>query len=291
MPTYPFDIVDILSSEREETGAVLLQIGDVINSRVIDSGCPFFQTAGIVSVPPPPVPGKSAMEAICLKTVDKDVIIATRDLRGSVIAGQLKQGEACVYATIGAARTMYKADGSVINFTTDDNTENGKSVYSGVTPVGFIRVSPFGKETFGERGYHLLHASGARIDCGSITIPGIPSTLNSYVSFSAQSVRIEGAAISLGTVAGVQEPIAKATTTLATFTAMSAALSAVSTALTVTAEHSALMTPLPGSVGPAGLLLTAMTNAVIAMSAAMSAMATELGVAAIALPSTSTTVV
>lgn len=276
MANYPFEIVDILAVNRDaNTGAVTLQTGDVLHQRVIDNNCPLWDSAGLRSIPAVPVPNaKKACQAVALKTVDADIVIATRDLRASAIEGLLKPSETCVYATTGQAASYYKLDGSVIDYTTDDNTATGHGVFQGVAPNGLIFDSPYGKRTFGARGYHLTTASGARIDVGGLSAPGVPPALNSYVALSAQSLRLEGAAISLGTVAGTPEPVAKATTLLSVLGALQAVIDLLAASTTGLVAGANPVTLTPGS--PLASAITAAHSAITAAAATLPSITTTV---------------
>lgn len=278
-----WDIHNVLGVTRADNGAPMLRLGDVHGEEGADENVPFFQTPGFVSIYAPPDAGKSAGEAIVFKTGGTDYAFAGRDVRALAIAGNLKDGESCAYASLGAARTLYKADGRVVNYTTDDNTDQGHAIYSSVETTGFVRVCPWGRETFDEKGYHLLHASGARVDLGGISgMPAPLSALSSYATISAQMVRIEGAAISLGTAVGIPEPVAKATTLYALLQAISATLSTVSTALA--------LVPAGTTPSPTAPPATALGTAITAATASVVALQGTITAALLTLPSASTQV-
>jgi hypothetical protein len=167
-----------------------------------------------------------------------------------------------------------KADGSVTLFTTTDGTFDGQSVYCEVAPDGVTMLTPWGKLSLKADGFHVLHASGARIDCGAIGgLPAPLDALSSYVKLAGALVQIEGSALALGSTAGLAEPAAKATTLLAVLTA-------VQTAVTAVNVLAAVVDPDP----------TTKATAAAASAAALTALATALSAAVLTLPASSTTV-
>lgn len=133
-----------------------------------------------------------------------------------------------------------KADGSVTLFTTTDGTVNGKSVYAQVRPDGFTFLGPWGKLAFDATGFHMLHASGARIDAGAISgLPAPLDTLGSYLKVQAAILQLEGAAISIGTTDGVPDQVAKSAALIAALQAIDASLIAIGSALSALGNGSA----------------------------------------------------
>jgi hypothetical protein len=154
------------------------------------------------------------------------------DPRPIALLPKIGKGESMQF---GAAANFVrcKADGTVTLFTTTDGAYNGNSVYCQVRQDGFRAVTPWGKIDLGSDGFHMLHASGARIDAGAIGGLVAPlDALGSYVSLSAAMVKLEGAVLALGTTDGTSEPLAKATSLQTVLVTIQAALTAIGTALT-----------------------------------------------------------
>lgn len=278
------DVHHVLRTTVTADGVVMLSIGDVKAGESFDEQVPLYSAAGFVSMPADPDAGVEAAEVVSLETSAGYIGIAVRDNRSAKIAGQMVAGETTVFASGSQACTIYKLDGSVTSFTTHDNTANGRSVYSSVSPTGFIRFMPHGKETFDEKGWHILHASGARIDLGAISgLPGPLSAMGSYVGMSAAIIRIEGSTISLGTSAGVVEPVAKANTLLSLLTSLQAEHTAMLNLTTAIAAT-------PAAIGTAPAVNPAVIAAFTALSSAMASTAGLLAAAVLSLPSASTTV-
>lgn len=197
---------------------------------------------------------------------------------------------------LGPKRNFVRCDseGRVSLFTTDDGTPTGKSVYFQVRPDGFRGVHPLFKFTLDKTGFHVVHASGARVDLGAVSgMPAPLDVLNSYAKLSAAMVQIEGSAISMGTATGTPDNVARATPTLANLDAIQAALVALvdvfaamvveigafaaPPTLPITGAHMAAL-----SAGITDALTTSVTPALAALTAALSA-------AHATLPSNSTT--
>lgn len=283
-PSDTFDVHHVLRTTVTEDGVVMLNIGDARSEVAADERVPLFQTPGVLSLPANPSPGTGGAEVMCLETSAGYIGMSVRDNRKSAIAGQTQPGETTVFASGSQACTLYKANGSVTQFTTHDNTANGRSVYSMVAPTGFTRFMPWGKETFDEKGFHVTHISGARIDLGAISgLPPPLDTLDSYASMSAKIIRIEGSTISLGTSAGVPEPIAKATTLLALLTSLQAEHTAMLNLATAIAAT-------PAAVGTAPAVNPAVIAAFTALNSAMASTAALLSAATLALPSAAVSV-
>lgn len=148
-----------------------------------------------------------------------------------------KPGETFFYGPTGSF-VRHHTDGRISLYTTDDATPIGRTVALALAPTGLTYNFPYGKQAFDATGFHVLHNSGARIDLGALG--GLPfplDTLASYVTLSAAIVRIEGSVISLGTAAGIAEPITKALS-LATeiFVPLALALEAVNASLVAIGE-------------------------------------------------------
>lgn len=194
-------------------------------------------------------------------------VIPLGDPRNLAKVPILKKGEAMMYGPAANFVRMH-LEGDVTTFASTDGTLNGKSVYSQVKPDGFLWFSPWGKQTFGATGFHMLHSSGARIDCGAIG--GLPAPLNalsSYAKISAAMVQIEGAMVAIGTASGVPDAIAKATPVIEAFTAIGSALTAIQAALVAMAP--ALTPGAPATA--AGTAIGAAGAAVVPAVAACSA--------------------
>jgi len=159
--------------------------------------------------------------------------------------------------------------GGISLFTTDDGTEQGRSVSLQVRKDGFRLVHPHIKCTFDGTGFHVLHSSGARIDLGAISgMPAPLDALSSYVKVSAAMLQLEASAVSIGAPDGTAQPIAKAGPTLNLFTSFNNTLTVIQAALVAVNALAGTMVP-TGATGAAataaGTALTALTTAMLAL--------------------------
>lgn len=132
--------LDILSSIRDAaTKSILLNLGNVIDEDPESGEAEYWQHVGFVSRPAKAktANGKAAAQAVVLRTGGRDAVVATRDLRGQEIAGQLAEGEVCLYAIgegEGQPRIILKADGSINLYTREGNTSTGQGMGIFVNP-------------------------------------------------------------------------------------------------------------------------------------------------------------
>lgn len=172
------------------TGAMLAQLGDATGAEADSDAAEIWQQAGIASLPAPPSSGTSSCQALAIRRTDRDIIFATCDKRATSTYGKLNPGETCVFATVGQARTLYKADGHVVDMTTSDNTPTGKTHTSSLGPDGFKVVTVFGGLSIDENGITLTLANGQ----GALTISpaGEVKLMGVLVSVLGQVVGIAG---------------------------------------------------------------------------------------------------
>jgi len=126
---------DVLGTVQDANGTILAQTGDVVAETVAGDGGEWWQQEGFVSRPADADSGSAACQAVTLNRGTFDVVIATRDLRGT--RPQVAPGETCVYArgphyqgptklllqddgttqtatlTVGSTQIVVKSDGSV----------------------------------------------------------------------------------------------------------------------------------------------------------------------------------
>jgi len=109
---------------------VLAQLGNVAGAGVPESDtAEWWQHDGFMSLPPTATPGASASETVTISRGGRDVVIASRDLRGQQLAGSMQPGETCLYAAgadgKGQSRILLKANGSINLYTRKGNTDSG----------------------------------------------------------------------------------------------------------------------------------------------------------------------
>lgn len=238
---------DILNSVVDSsTRKMLLQIGDVLKSRVDSRNVEHWQHSGFASRPSKPEPGKQAAQCIIMRNGDYDIAIATQDLRGLELYKNLGYGEAAVYAggELGKSqgRTVWKGDGSISHITTHDNTTDGQNVYLRTAPDGLSFVSPWGTMKFDKNGFHVVTASGASFKMGGIG--GLPAPLDmisSYATISAGTINNHATVIANGAGPG---------TPLASTPAIVAALQALQSEVQALASEIAAVNLAIGLAGP-----------------------------------------
>jgi hypothetical protein len=198
---YSIDVEDVLGTERDEkTGTVLVQLGDVAGEQATSQGAELWSPSGFASRPAAPTPGQEAAQALVMKTGSRDVCLGFRDVRAQQIYGNLEAGEACIYASSGQARVLCKADGSIVAYTTEDNTDTGRGVFMRLGPDGLRFEAPWGRITWDATGFHVIDHSGARFDMGGIGgIPSLgPLSISSYCTMSASLCHVDGESTLLG---------------------------------------------------------------------------------------------
>lgn len=266
--------VHVLFCEADKsTGAIIAHIGDAVSGESIDDQVPVWQTFGFLSMPAPWTKGTetvngvqqgvSAAEGVVIKTTGNDMLVAGRDNRAAYLAGLIKQGETSVFATGSQATTIYKLDGSIVHFTTHDNTNAGRSTYQAIQPNGRDFCFPWGRETFDDTGFHLSHESGISIDAGTIETPlPLLDGFNSYFTVEAHMVHFNCTFASIGPAVGIPDAVVKATPLAAILASIGTALEAINAAMAT------ITTTTPGA--------TAALESRAAVAAATSAISTSL---------------
>ncbi len=287
--TFPLIMVgmDVLKTFiSTKTDSILAQIGDVIGESVDVDSAEWWQHVGFSSRPSKPDAGKAACQAVVVRRGQIDAAFASRDIRCQKIYGNLKDGETCIWAGgvdgLAQARVLLRQDGSCTMYTTDSNTELGKSVYFRVHPERRDFVSPWGTEKFDLNGYHLRTKSGARFDLGPIA--GLPSPFDAFgnvASIQANMISLEAAAVMLGAAVG-QDAVALSTFTNASLTALQVEVAALGV-WCATLQAALLVGGLTPIVGGAMVTPTA------ALAATMTAGALTVAAQAVLIPAKSVT--
>ena len=150
-----------------KTKSIVAQLGDVLTSTVESDAAEWWQHVGFVSRPPKPVAGSSSCQAVGIRTRDHDIILATKDLRGQTLSGQIGDGETCMYSAgsdgNSQARVLLKGDGSVNVFTRDGNTDSGQAV--------IIRVDADSKIALqSKHGAIQIDSDGVTLTAGSASL-------------------------------------------------------------------------------------------------------------------------
>lgn len=192
---------DVLSSRVDEvTRKMLLQVGDVVTSTIDSSRVEHWQHYGIASRMPKPDPGKKAAQVILLRTGDYDIALASQDLRGLELYGELGYGEVAIYSAgedgKGQARGLWKNDGSVSLYTKKGNTKDGAGMMVQLdAQSGAIRaINPDGYGLIVDANGVVLTSKKASLRLGSDGAVKLIAT---------QQAQIDGTSILLGSKGAV----------------------------------------------------------------------------------------
>jgi hypothetical protein len=154
--------VDVLGTFIDAaTNVVTAQTGDSTSEAADAKVDEWWQHVGFTSRSAPPTQGGTSCQALKIKRGDHDFIFATRDTRGTKIYGNLKDGEVCVYAPVGAARTLWKASGHVVHYTTTSNDDSGTALSIDLGPAGLVISTPWGGLTIDQNGVTLTAGQAA----------------------------------------------------------------------------------------------------------------------------------
>jgi hypothetical protein len=191
--------LDILSTTvNATTKKILAQTGDASKESTDTDGVEWWQQVGFASRPPKPEAGKKAAQGVVLKTSDRDVCVASQDLRGLDLYGNLGHGETCVYAPgeTGTAqgRMLVKSDGSVHLYTKQGNTSDGTGMTIQLDAAnGAIRL--LNPDGFGI----IIDSDGISLTTGAAALTlGADGTISLVGTGACQ---IDGTSICLGSIA------------------------------------------------------------------------------------------
>ncbi len=193
--------VDVLTTVvNATTKKILAQIGDVYHQATDSDNVEWWQHVGFASRPPKPEAKKKAAQCVVLRCGDHDISIASQDLRGLDLYGNLDHGETCIYAPgedgTGQARALFKKNGSISLYTRVGNSSTGAGMIIQMDAENdAIRVT-------NGAGYGIIiDADGVRIFSGS---RGSALTLGSSGTCSligTGQCQVDGSAIVLGSIA------------------------------------------------------------------------------------------
>lgn len=272
-----WDVVHVLYAATDKaTGAISCQLGDVKSREIIEPSAPVFQIWGALSLPAVPIAGVAAAEAVTLNTSSGNVVIGGRSVRSAEIAGLLKMGESAFFADGSRASTLYKLDGSIVHYTTIDNTKDGRAVAQWITPTGFRQEWPWGRTRLDSTGFHVQHLAGTKVcrfDVGSIAAPAPLDSFSTYFTIQAEMGRIDSSFVAIGPTGAVFSPVARADAVLAALVAIRAQLSALTTAVNSLAATPAASGVSPGATGGVTTAIAALTTAATVAATALTAAA------------------
>ena len=206
-------IADVLSIETAASygtqsaanGATVVTVGVAETGEVISSNAEYWHPPGLLSIPA--LPNAVDNNTDCSQVVlfsdryDQDVILAHRDTRIELLAGNINPGETVLYNS-GNARVALKNDDTINIITTDAGATapNAKLQFT-IAPTGITIMASFGSLIFDATGFHITTLSGASFNMGAISssfLPGPLSALTSFCTLSAGTVNVAGTAVMLG---------------------------------------------------------------------------------------------
>jgi hypothetical protein len=173
--------VDILNTSiSTKTKKILASTGANVGQGQGDAdNVEWWQHVGFASRPAKPVKGKQAAQAITIRNGTYDCAIASQDLRGLDLYGNLGYGETCVYAAgedgNSQGRMLMKSDGSVALYTLQGNAPGGSSVTVQVLPSGNINIAgPFGGIQIANGTLKIVSGAGAgvQLDSSGVSLLG-----------------------------------------------------------------------------------------------------------------------
>jgi len=189
--------MDILSTVRDTvTKTILANLGDIATEQSESDEAEWWQHVGLASRPSKANKiGHVAAQCVTLRTGGRDAVIASRDLRGQALAGNLQPGETCIYASgetgTAQARILLKADGSINLYTREGNTESGGGMAIMLTPssdtISIVNSAGFGL---------VINADGIKLTAGGA---GLTLDASGGIKLVGTGVtQIDGTTIALG---------------------------------------------------------------------------------------------
>jgi len=193
--------VDVLRTVRSAaTRSIVAQTGNVVGETTDADQVEWWQHVGFLSRPSKADSGRKAAQAVVIRRGDHDVAVASKDERGQELAGNLLDGETCIYAPgedgTGQARVLLKANGSVAIFTAKDNQAGGAGVTINVNADGTIYLaSELGGVAITADKITVLSAAGSGVEFSSSGA----TMIGNVVNVNAGSVNL-GAGLNLAGV-------------------------------------------------------------------------------------------
>lgn len=201
--------VGILNTIRDTaTNTLLAMLGDEVTGQATGDNAEIWQHDGLASRSAKPTRGQPGPQSVILRGGLRDVIIASRDVRGHYIYGQLDYGETCLYAigenATAQARVLLKKDGSINLYTRAGNTSSGggmviqldamndtirilNSTGNGIiitptdvrvlTPQSALTLTTSGKCTLAGTGACVVDGSTVCVGQGAAIVPGVNNAI------------------------------------------------------------------------------------------------------------------
>jgi len=182
-------------------------VGVTIDGLGETPGLPLYEllhTYGFLSRPADPDQDGKGCSAFYAEQGSEGFAWLANDPRVQSKLPNIKAGESLWYGPKGQFGRMH-ADGGISLCTFVDGDPTKHAIYLMLSPTdGFRFESPWGRITFGPKGFHVRHGSGARIDMGKIAGIAAPlDALTSYIILSAAMISNNASAVAQGTDAGL----------------------------------------------------------------------------------------
>lgn len=114
--------LDVLKVERDDdSGNITAHIGDSVSNSVSFQGCEYWQHIGFCSLPAKATPNQPSAQVIAIPNGDRDIIIASKDIRCQQIYGSLEAGETCIFGGNSKARILIKNNDSCTIYSSGAN--------------------------------------------------------------------------------------------------------------------------------------------------------------------------
>jgi len=191
--------IDILKTFVDSTTkTILAQVGSVQSDTSDSDRVMWWQHVGFASRPAKASSKNTAAQAVVVRGGAYDNVIASRDLRGQDLYGQLSDGETCLYASgedgTAQARVLLKGDGSINLYTRKGNSSSGQGM--GI----FVNAEADSISIINSQGYGLLIKSDgvyltARDAALSLTASGNVSLVGKG------NTQVDGAGVVIGSLA------------------------------------------------------------------------------------------
>lgn len=192
----------------------------------------------------------------------------------------VKEGERVIWATEGFSGLRIKKDGLSF-FTSADGTKDGPLISFQAGKKGFVWNYPDGRMTLDDTGFNVITSSGAELHLGPAGMPAPLDSMSSRFSIAGALVDLSASGITLGTMSGVPEPFAKATTLQALLSLLTSYVTALEAHIAATTAYingppATPPAPLTTAAGALNATWTPEVAAAAALAAGVAASTTTL---------------
>lgn len=205
---------DNSNSPNSKNGCITLNLGSAETGELMSANVQFFSLPGIIAtpvLPPKTANNSSAMEAVYLNRGGSKIVIATRDIAAQALAGTMKLGELCLFAS-GTDRKSQNSikltnDGAVSIGIQKGNSSGGGAISIVLKPDDSIVASnSSGSQLKIDADGALLASKSSSVDCkasGEVQVVAnasisMQSGSGSISVSSGTTVDVTGTSITLG---------------------------------------------------------------------------------------------